>query len=138
MLSAPRKLAGLAAALLCAAAPSVAQRPNGTSPCDYYAEKTVGANTAANQLILMQLVLHSALLGPFSKYNTVKVPNFVGALQQTTYLGDAVDLAPYFTGALASTNRGGNAVSVNFLDDGGAEALKNFKAGNGNPSAEQE
>ena len=39
--------------------------------------------------------------------------------------GTAVNLAPYFTGDLASTNRGGEAgVSVNFLDGGGAAPLQ--------------
>ena len=38
--------------------------------------------------------------------------------------GTAVNLAPYFTGMLASTNRGGSmGVSVNFLDGGGATPL---------------
>lgn len=42
--------------------------------------------------------------------------------------GTKVNLAPYFTGDLESTNRGGDSgVSVNFLDGGGADPLKNNK-----------
>ena len=42
-----------------------------------------------------------------------------------------VNLMPYFTGALASTNRGGDqGVSVNFLDGGGAEPLMKNMAAN--------
>jgi hypothetical protein len=38
--------------------------------------------------------------------------------------GEEVNLAPYFTGALASTNTGGTVGrSVNFLDGGGAAPL---------------
>ncbi len=89
MLSAPSTLARLAGLLLlCGATPSaLALRPRATSPCDYYAQKTVGGNTAADQTTLMALVLHSALLGPFSKYNNVSVPNFVGALTPTMWGG---------------------------------------------------
>lgn len=39
--------------------------------------------------------------------------------------GTKVNLLPYFSGELKSTNRGGDSgVSVNFLDGGGAEPLK--------------
>ena len=38
--------------------------------------------------------------------------------------GVKVDLAPYFNGGLASTNKGGKAEAVNFLDGSGAEPLK--------------
>jgi hypothetical protein len=53
-----------------------------------------------------------------------------GILAKGTYNGTAVDLAPYFTGGLASTNTGGNVgMSVNFLDGGGAAPLmKNMPA----------
>jgi len=45
--------------------------------------------------------------------------------------GSAVNLAPYFTGMLLSTNRGGDSgVSVNFLDGGGAAPLMMNMAAN--------
>lgn len=46
-------------------------------------------------------------------------------------MGEEVNLAPYFTGALASSNRGGNAgVAINFLDGGGAAPLMKNMAAN--------
>lgn len=51
------------------------------------------------------------------------------------YNGTEVNLAPYFTGALASSNRGGSSgVSINFLDDGGAAPLLMNKPANGTSS----
>lgn len=140
MLSAPSTLARLAGLLLlCGATPSaLALRPRATSPCDYYAQKTVGGNTAADQTTLMALVLHSALLGPFSKYNNVSVPNFVGALTPTMWEGESTSLLPYFDGGYVSTNRGGKAVALNLLDDGGLDALRQLKPSNGNSSSQQE
>ncbi|KAH8819334.1 hypothetical protein F5884DRAFT_864901 [Xylogone sp. PMI_703] len=115
------------------------ERPNTTSPCDYYAEKIGGSNTAANQKLAMALVLHSALLGPYSKYNTVHVPNFTGALVPTTFTGEYVDLQGYFNGAFASTNTGkDHGEAVNFWDDGGMEVALQTKPGNGNPNAAQD
>lgn len=57
----------------------------------------------------------------------IKVP---GILAPGKYMEKDVNLLPYFTGELASTNRGGDkGVSVNFLDSGGAEPLvKNMAA----------
>lgn len=48
------------------------------------------------------------------------------------YNGTAVNLLPYFNGELASSNRGGDSgVSVNFLDGGGADPIKqNMPANN--------
>lgn len=56
----------------------------------------------------------------------VKVP---GILAKGDVNGTAVNLAPYFSGGLASTNRGDKATCVNFLDGGAAEPLmKNMPA----------
>ena len=60
-----------------------------------------------------------------------------GILAPGKYDGVDVNLLPYFTGELASSNRGGDyGVSVNFLDDGGAEPLKNNKPANSESSAQ--
>jgi hypothetical protein len=58
-----------------------------------------------------------------TKPNTgVAVP---GILAPGNVNGQDVNLAPYFTGALASSNRGGKTgVSINFLDGGGAAPLQ--------------
>ena len=117
---------------------AAAERPKNTTICDYYAEKTVGANTAGNQQLLMHLVLANALLGPYSKYSTVKVPNFPGSLVPTTFAGDYVDLNGYFNGGFASTNTGlGYGVSASFFDDGGLDATRQNKPGFGNTTSYQ-
>lgn len=54
-----------------------------------------------------------------------------GILAPGKYNDTDVNLLPYFDGTLASSNRGGEeGVSVNFLDGGGAEPLKQNKPSN--------
>lgn len=128
-----------AALLLCAPLMVIAaERPADVTPCDFYTKKTIGDITPANQQLLMALVLHSAILGPYSKYNTVPVNDFTGALIPRQFQGSFVDLRPYFNGAFASTNTGkGIGESVNFLDDGGADAALQSKPSNGNTNSKQ-
>lgn len=58
----------------------------------------------------------------------IKVP---GILAPGKINGTDVNLLPYFSGDLASTNRGGKkGVSVNFLDGGGAAPLMKSKPAN--------
>jgi hypothetical protein len=57
----------------------------------------------------------------------VKVP---GILAAGMYNGTMVNLLPYFDGTLESSNRGGKAKSVNFLDGGGAAPLMKNMAAN--------
>ncbi len=60
-----------------------------------------------------------------------------GILAAGTFNGNQVDLLPYFSGGLQSTNRGGSSgVSVNFLDGGGADPLKNNKPANSDSSSQ--
>jgi hypothetical protein len=114
------------------------ERPENTTICDYYAERTVGANTADNERLLMHLILANALIGPYSKYSTVNVAGFTGSLTPTTFAGDYVDLNGYFNGGFASSNTGGSqGVSINFFDDGGIEAIRQNKPGLGNQSSYQ-
>ena len=52
-----------------------------------------------------------------------------GILAPGEAMGEKVNLAPYFTGALLSSNRNNKPTSVNFLDGGGAAPLmKNMPA----------
>ncbi|KAI1372259.1 hypothetical protein F4677DRAFT_449573 [Hypoxylon crocopeplum] len=132
-------LLSFATLLLTQLLPVMAQdRPENATVCDFYTEKAVGENTAENQMTLMALVLHSALLGPFSKYNTVSVPNFVGALVSTIYQGEAVDLNGYFNGAFASANTGkDHGEAVNFFGSGGLAAARDLKPSNGDTKSAQ-
>lgn len=61
----------------------------------------------------------------------VEVP---GILAKGMVEDEEVNLLPYFNGELKSTNRGGEPACVNFLDDGGAEPLKNNKPANSEDS----
>ena len=113
-------------------------RPENTTMCDFYTHKTIGELTPANQQLLMTLVLHSALLGPYSEYNSVPVDDFTGALHPRQFQGSYVDLEVYFNGALASTNTGEDSgKAVNFLDDGGLTLARQSKPGKGNTQSNQ-
>ncbi|KAI1151574.1 hypothetical protein F4825DRAFT_352687 [Nemania diffusa] len=135
------RLSALAAALLLCYEPqpvTAADRPENITACDFYTQKTIGDITPANQQLLMTLVLHSALLGPYSQYNTVPVDDFTGALYARQYQGSYVDLSVYFNGALASANTGKDqGEAVNFLDDGGLPLARQSKPGNGNTTSHQ-
>ncbi|KAF3001747.1 hypothetical protein G7054_g7452 [Neopestalotiopsis clavispora] len=105
-----------------------AQRPSNTSICDYYTTALLKENTADNQATLLTLVVNTVVIGNYTQPNVgITVP---GILAAGTFNGTDVNLLPYFTGELASSNRGGDAgVSINFLDGGAAEPLmKNMPA----------
>ncbi|KAK3380889.1 hypothetical protein B0H63DRAFT_434251 [Podospora didyma] len=117
------KLGLLAAAAAAAAGVASAQRPTATSICDYYTTALLKNNTAENQLTLLTLLVNTVVIGNYTMPNVgVIVP---GILAAGVFNGNKVDLLPYFTGDLLSTNRGGSkGVSVNFLDGGGAAPLR--------------
>ena len=104
--------------LVCVAA----QRPSNVSICDYYTTALLKENTAANQYSLLTLIVNTAEIG---NYTTPNVGIAVtGILNQGVYNGKTINLLPYFDGSLVSTNNGGSPSVMNFLDGGGAEALK--------------
>lgn len=110
-----------------------AQRPQDEPICDYYVKALLKNNTAENQATLLTLLVNTVVIGNYTMPNVgVMVP---GILAPGEVDGKQVNLAPYFNGALASSNTGGNSgASVNFLDGGGAEPLKNNKPANDNTS----
>ncbi|KAK5989749.1 hypothetical protein PT974_08009 [Cladobotryum mycophilum] len=113
---------------LMVAATAAAQRPTDTPICDYYTTALLKDNTAENQAALLTVLVNTVVIGNYTMPNVgIKVP---GILAPGKVGSEDVNLLPYFTGDLASTNRGGSAgVSVNFLDGGGAEPLmKNMPA----------
>jgi len=119
--------------LVATAALTSAQRPNGTSICDYYATALLNENNATNQMTLLTLIVNTAVIGNYTQPNVgISVP---GILKPGMYNDTTVSLAPYFDGSLASSNRGGDhGVSVNFLDDGVASPLLMNKPSNGTTS----
>lgn len=112
------------ALVLSVAAGALAQRPSDTPICDYYTTALLEENTAANQYTLLTLVVNTVVIGNYTEPNVgIAVP---GILAPGTQDGEEVNLLQYFDGSLLSSNRGGDAgVSINFLDDGGAEPLQN-------------
>lgn len=110
-----------ATAALSALSSVAAQRPTNTSICDYYTSALLMSNTAENQFTLLKLLVNTAVIGNYTTPNMNAVP---GILAPGSINGTAVNLAPFFTGAAGRTsNRNGTAVSLNFLDGGGATPL---------------
>ncbi|KAL2069915.1 hypothetical protein VTL71DRAFT_14594 [Oculimacula yallundae] len=101
--------------------------------CDKYTTALFMNNTAENQLKLLTAVVNTAVIGNYSESKTGKAVS--GILAKGTYNGAEVNLAPYFSGALKSSNRGGSSgVAVNFLDGGGATPLMAGMAANSTES----
>lgn len=98
------------------------------SLCDKYTTALLKDNTGENQLKLLTLVVNTAVIGNYTQPNKNAVPGILNP--NATYMGQAVNLVPYFDGSLMSSNRGGSSgVSVNFLNGGGAAPLmKNMAA----------
>ncbi|KAJ6786341.1 hypothetical protein PWT90_04731 [Aphanocladium album] len=119
-------------AVAAAATVANAQRPTDTPICDYYTTALLKNNTAENQATLLTLLVNTVVIGNYTMPNVgVSVP---GILKEGEVDGTKVALAPYFSGALASTNRNDKPTCVNFLDGGGAEPLMKNMAANDDKS----
>ncbi|TGO41113.1 hypothetical protein BHYA_0026g00190 [Botrytis hyacinthi] len=108
---------------------TVAQRPAGTTICDYHATALFKDNTSFNQKKLLVYVVNRALIGNTGDQPAPSI-NVPGILTNGTYDGIKVSLLPYFNGELVSTNGGNKPLSVNFLDGGGADSLRNYLPAN--------
>jgi hypothetical protein len=73
--------------------------------CDKYTTALFTVNNSTNQLNLIEAVVNLAVLGNSS----LGVPGI---------LAPSAGLVPIFSGAGPTTNRGGNPVTINFLDGG--------------------
>lgn len=89
---------------------------------DKYTTALLKNNTAANQYTLLTLLVKTAVIGNFTG-NGTKLPmlpgslvNVPGILAKGNVNGTEVNLAPYFTGALLSSNVNDKPASVNWLD----------------------
>lgn len=120
---------------LSAAAAVSAQRPASESICDYYTTALLKENNATNQETVLTLVVNTAVIGNYTK-NPGSLNAVPGILANGTGEFAGVNLLPYFSGALVSTNANGVAKAVNFLDDGGATPLMMNKPANGTSSAQ--
>jgi hypothetical protein len=113
---------------------AIAQNATTMSICDKYTTALLMENNSTNQLTVLTLIVNTALIGNYSALSKTAV---TGILAPGTYMGADVNLLPYFDGSLLSTNQGGKASSVNFLDDGGAAPLMKNMASNGNMTSNQ-
>jgi hypothetical protein len=106
-----------------------ATRPANVTICDFYGSGAFLGNTSTGNVDADQLKAMSELVSyAFTGNNTpndvnINVP---GILNNGTVNGTTVSLLKYFDGSLLSTNRGGKAVSINFLDGGGIAAIPNY------------
>ncbi|KAI8903632.1 hypothetical protein EDD86DRAFT_250345 [Gorgonomyces haynaldii] len=97
-------------------------RPSNVPICDFYTQKIFGQNNAENQLKLLTKLVNTVVIGNYTAGTTV--PGVVGILAPVVVNGERVDLSGFFNGQLQTTNVGGVASKVNFLDGGGADPLK--------------
>lgn len=113
---------------------STAWAANTTAPtiCDKYSAALLGASNATTQLTLLTLLVNTAVIGNYSNASHSAVPGILNP--NATYEGKKVDLVQYFDGSLMSSNEGGKAGSMNFLDDGGAVPLTMNQPANGTSS----
>lgn len=118
-------------ALLVAAVAVANPTPPSMSICDKYTTALLKDNTPTNQYTLLTLLVNTVVIGNYTMPNVgVAVP---GILAPAYYMGEKVNLLPYFNGCLKSTNRKNMPTYVNFLDGGGAAPLmQNMPANNPN------
>jgi hypothetical protein len=112
--------------ILAAIGSALAQRPSGTSICDYYTgalfAKSGGA-TPANEYALLTVLVNTVVIGNYTPCTSSG--GLPGILAPANYGGEEVMLLPYFDGCLQSTNVNNVPSVVNFLDGGGAAPLMN-------------
>ncbi len=104
-----------------AAGSALAQRPSGTSICDYYTTALFKDDSAVNQYTLLTVLVNTVVIGNYSA--CAVGGGLPGILAPAYYGGEQVNLLPYFNGCLESTNVNNMPSSVNFLDGGGAAPL---------------
>jgi hypothetical protein len=100
--------------------------------CDFYTTALFTSNTAENQRLLLVKLVNTVIIGSYTPGKTAQ--GLVGILAPGSFNGIPVTLLPFFDGTLKTTNVGGVASNINFLDDGGAEPLKKDKPANGSTS----
>ncbi|KAJ2996479.1 hypothetical protein HDV02_006451 [Globomyces sp. JEL0801] len=118
--------------ILLASVPVTAQRPASTSICDYYTTALFNTNTESTQAQLLTALVNRVVAGNFTP--TANGKPVTGILAAGNFNGESVDLLPFFTGASKTSNVGGVATAVNFLDGGGAAPLQLGQPANDNSS----
>ena len=106
---------------------SLAQRPDNSSLCDYYAENLYGDNSNVSQGKLIRGIVSLAFGGPSGLKNDSE--DLTGILNPGTFQNLPVDLQPWFNGSKDSTNLNNAPVGINWLDGGGIKPLSDFLTG---------
>lgn len=91
------------------------------SICDKYTTALFKDNTPKNQETLLVTLVNTAVLG--NKTANKMGMTVTGILNPGEFMGYKVNLIGFFDGGLASSNRNGMPVALNFLDGGGAAPL---------------
>lgn len=95
---------------------------SGVSLCDKYTTALLKDNTAENQMTLLILVVNTAVIGNYTAPNVgIIVP---GILANGSFNGEDVNLLPFFSGELETSNVNDIPSKVNFLDGGGAKPIQ--------------
>jgi hypothetical protein len=91
------------------------------SLCDKYTTAVFTNNSEENQLKLLTAVVNTVVIGNYSASATGQ--RVAGILAPGTQGGETINLLGYFDGTLNTSNVGGRASKVNFLDGGAAAPL---------------
>lgn len=103
---------------------SLAQRPQGASICDYYANHTYGSSTSTTQFQLVQNIVALAFAGSSNISSPV-----TGILNPGKFNSAVIDLGSWFNGSKDVTNSEGEPYYTNWLDGGGTTPFTDFLAG---------
>ena len=106
---------------------SLAQRPNNSSLCDYYAGSLYVESNETTQARLIKNVVSLAFAGPTNIRDVG--PELTGILNPGSFDGQYIDLQGWFNGSKDSTNLNNAPVGVDWLDGGGKKPLTDFLTG---------
>jgi len=108
---------------------SLAQRPNNSSLCDYYAGKLYGDSNDVTQAKLIKSIVSLAFAGPGPGKVKDVGPDLTGILNPGSFRGQYIDLQGWFNGSKDSTNLNNAPVGIDWLDGGGKKPLFDFLTG---------
>lgn len=106
---------------------AMAQRPSGSSICDYYAEVRFGTNSSTTQYKLIEGIVAMAFGGGNATSNASS--SLTGILNPGKFNDIAVDLHPFFDGSIDSTNLNNQPIGIDWLDGGGVGPLYSYLNG---------
>jgi len=106
---------------------SLAQRPNNSSLCDYYAGELYRESNETTQAKLIRSIVSLAFAGPANNQDVR--PDLTGILNPGKFNGQYINLQGWFDGTKDSTNLNNAPVGVDWLDGGSKKPLHDFLNG---------